>query len=134
MYVIELQHNVKIKTTFTCVYSRVNSFITSAPTRKYFEKYRAPFHSTRLLQQSLKVAVREYVSWSCFCSPDVWSPMMANYHISDLLNQLPNFILLQYWHGYRSLQQIYQQLHNRKSGISPLWCSFVINTLMMVAI
>jgi len=68
---------VKIKTAFTCVYSRANSFITSARTRRYLEKYRAPFHSTRLLQQSPKVAVTEYVSWTYFCSPDVWSPTMV---------------------------------------------------------
>jgi hypothetical protein len=58
MYVTELLHNVKIITTSTCVYSTENSFIASAPTRKYSEKYRALFHSTRLLQQSLKVAAR----------------------------------------------------------------------------
>jgi len=75
MYVNELLHNVTIVTTSTCVYSRANAFITSAPTRRYFEKYREPFHSTRLLQQSLKVAARKYVSWTCFCSPHVWSPM-----------------------------------------------------------
>jgi hypothetical protein len=129
MYVNELLDKVTIISTSTCVYPRANSFITSAPTRRYFDKYRAPVHSTRLLQQSLKVAAREYVSWTCFCSPDVWSPMMATLTYTWPTNSASKFhsFTVPTW-LYWSLQQIYQQSHDRERGISPLWCSFVINT------